>query len=173
MPCWAAMPATRFVGRCGLKLWIINFIPAFRRGSRRMRASRTSIAENSFTWWTLRSGMPDCGLRQPTSSTRPVPSDWKRRILSSRPRAGRRRCGLGTPVSKRPSLPFPSLRPHAKPSRPHSLPTAILRHGRTLPDVRRPCQAPFWAGWKSAKGQSYRRGAGGRLRSWGFFVNFW
>lgn len=173
MPCWAAMPATRSAGRCGLKHWIINFIPIYRRGSRRMRASRTSIAEDSFTWWTLRSGMPDCGLRQPTSSTRPVPSDWKRRILSSRPRAGRRRCGLRTSVLQRPSLPFPSPQPHAKPSRLHSLPTAIPRHGRTLPDVRLPCRAPFWAGRKGAKGQSYRPGTGDRLRSQGFFVNFW
>lgn len=143
MPCWAAMPATRSAGRCGLKLWIINSIPAFHPGSRRMRALRTSTVEDSFTWWMHRSGMPDCGLRQPTSSTRPVPSDWKRRILSSRPRAGRRRCGLETSVAKRPSLPFPSPRPHLKLLRPHSLPAAIPCRERTLPDVPLTCRIPF------------------------------
>ena len=173
MPCWAAMPATRSAGRCGLKLWIINSIPASHPGSRRMRALRTSTVEDSFTWWMHRSGMPDCGLRQPTSSTRPVPSDWKRRILSSRPRAGRRRCGLETSVAKRPSLPFPSPRPHLKPLRPHSLPAAIPCRERTLPDVPLACRIPFRAGRKGAKGQSYRPKTGGRLRTRGFFVNFW
>lgn len=175
-PCWAAVAMTRdinfFAGPSGWKLWICNFVHVFLPDSQRTCAWRTSIAEDSFTWWMHRCGTPGCGLRPPTSSTPPVPLGWKRPNWWSRPRADRRPCACRTTGLRHPFHRPLSPQPHVKPSRLRSHPVTMYRRGRTLPDCPPFLPDPFGAAVKNAKGACYRPQRGGRLRSQGFFVNF-